>query len=464
MQISSSLGSWSDAHVFYNHYEQPTTLGLYKKVAQAEVDWRHRLLHGSTNGALLGNNSLFESLRNDQKIYLLHVTTSLDRIIEPGALYPSAGCLVGGIYCTPLFREKNGLRLHNLGTYIFDVEAPRALKEQGISARPKPLIIEVEVPDNAYKGFAGIDYLRLGNIHLQIFRELEYLLSKHERYELHGRLVTKVRGCLDFLSICSREFYQNTFCETDTFFRLLSGSIPHLPILGYFYFEIIAEYLMLFSTGKMGEELTLRGEFNNWGYKELIFKLYPGLATNFNLGQFNPSIDQLEERLRILQQRGLANVDIQHLRDYVKERMVFLVCSRLLTAHVRLQDWHKITWEFDELVNYAGPLLGHLAHRELRNFGRYPDFYFYFDQYKALQIWNYWNHMDIMLPFNGVIPKGELGINPAYPKLRYNIYEGKIIHDAGTLMVEPGKQLNLAMVPRLIDLKYNFMRTTNGRH
>ena len=52
------------------------------------------------------------------------------------------------------------------------------------------------------------------------------------------------------------------------------------------------------------------------------------------------------------------------------------------------------------------------------------------------------------------MPKGEIGINPAYPELLYKIYEAKIHKDD---KVELGKELKIDIVPRLVDLKNSFM-------
>jgi len=58
-------------------------------------------------------------------------------------------------------------------------------------------------------------------------------------------------------------------------------------------------------------------------------------------------------------------------------------------------DWKNFEWNFDNIMDKVGNLAGHLIHRELRNYCRYPSLYYYFDQTKALQIRNYWNHMEL---------------------------------------------------------------------
>jgi hypothetical protein len=142
---------------------------------------------------------------------------------------------------------------------------------------------------------------------------------------------------------------------------------------------------------------------------------------------------------------------------YLQDRLTYLVNARLFRAALGAEDWHHARWEFDDLREIVGPLIGHLIHRELRSFGRYPDFYFYYDQHKALQAWNYWNHMDIIAPFNGTIPKGEIGVNPAYPDLSYRIHRAEV--DERGLLHSAGR-LDLTIAPRLVDIKYTLMRNS----
>jgi len=143
------------------------------------------------------------------------------------------------------------------------------------------------------------------------------------------------------------------------------------------------------------------------------------------------------------------------LAKYLADRLALLICARLLSPGMFTVDWTRLRWEFDELRPFVAPLLGHLIHRELRAFGRYPDSYFYFDQYKALQAWNYWNHMDIVLPFNATMPKGEIGVNPAYPSLRTTVRRAE--QTPGGFLA-PAEQLDVVIAPRLIDLRYTLMR------
>lgn len=456
MEDDTLWDNWADAHVFYDALKHQISYLKDSLTKRDEIEQWKYLVDESPNGKLLIKNSMFDLLEK-KKIQLLHFTRHFDVVMDEHKLCASGGCLVGSIYCTPLINEDNVLRLHNLGRYIFKKELNMFLTDTKAMHEIKPLIIEIDVPKSVSNRLAGIDYLRLGAVHLQLFKQLEYLLSQEERYKLKSVVLLRIKKSIEFLAICNKIHYENYKIGTKEFFDILNSAIQNLPILGYIYFEAVAEYLQLYSTDKMTNAYKELGEFNNWGYKELMFNLYPGLGKDFDLGRFNPNIPQLAKEIKTIKLEGVSNVEPDKLFDYIKNRLSFLVNARFFNSKISSPPWDKLKWEFDELVDYLGPLLGHLIHRELRNFSRYPDFYFYFDQSKALQIWNYWNNIDVVAPFNGVMPKGELGINPAHTQCNYKIYLGEISDKRGFSYIKKKRQLDLKIIPRLVDLKYPFM-------
>ncbi|MDT0379401.1 hypothetical protein RM572_11540 [Streptomyces sp. DSM 42041] len=454
MDFLDSYHLWADAHAFYESTLVPGPDPHGDHLSAKDAAWQSRLLEETPNGRLLRQNALFDALSGDRTLHLLHVTHALEHINEQGALYPSGGCLVGSIYCAPLTPSGDGLRMHNLASYVLHKEAPAFVGKLGRDGRtPTPLIFEISVHRHAYRGLAGIDYLRLGTIHLQIYTHLEYLLSKTERHHLREAVVSRVKNSTAFLALATAITFHGAPVAADQFLRLLDEAIPRLPILGYIYFEALAEYLMLHSTSDRTRQLAELGEFNNWLYKEMLFASFPQMAGKFDLAKFRPAPDELDALLAQID----PTVDATHARRYLAERISHLVASRLFTPGQVPEAWHHTRWEFDSLAAQLGPLLGHLIHRELRTFGRYPDFYFYFDQHKALQAWNYWNHMDIATPFNGTFPKGEIGINPAYPDLDYRIWRAE---PDGKGLLHPAEQLDLTIAPRLVDIKYTLMRNS----
>ncbi|MFJ4738194.1 hypothetical protein [Streptomyces sp. NPDC088775] len=452
MDFLDAYEQWADAHAFFDTTLIPSPSDGQDPLSEQAAAWENRLVAETPNGRLLRDNALFRALGGDGKLHLLHVTHALEQISEHGSLYPSGGCLVGSVYCAPLTPTERGYRMHNLAEYVLTREAPAFVAKAGAPQRvPTPLIFEINLPPQVYRGLAGVDYLRLGSIHLQIYTRLEYLLSKTERHQLRESTVSRIKNSTAFLALAAAVAYQGAAVPPATFLRLLDETIPRLPILGYVYFEALAEYLMLHSTTPQTMERAELGEFNNWLYKDMLFASFPHMAGKFDLAKFRPSPDELDTLLARID----PGLDAAHARAYLTGRISHLVAARLFTPGQIPEAWHHTRWEFDSLSTQLGPLLGHLIHRELRTFGRYPDFYFYFDQHKALQAWNYWNHMDIIAPFNGTIPKGEIGINPAYPDLDYRVWRAAQ-DDNGRL--HPTEELTLTIAPRLVDIKYTLMR------
>lgn len=426
-----------------------------------EHEWRMRMVNEAPNGKLLVSNSVFDVIRSSSKIYMTHITPNLERIIQSGSIYSSGGCLLGGIYTTPIFQEEKGLRVHNLGRYIMREEAPRASYLQKKN-NPDALVIELTIPPESHKNLIGVDYTRLGNIHFGIYKELEYLLSFRERVELHDVILRKIKNSLAFLNMINDAFVTGSKPDPKDFFSLFLKSIDDLPVLGYLYFEALSEYIMLFEDSAEARKSHELGEIYNYSYKNLMFDLFPDMLLGRSLGTFNPHPDRVAEY--IAGKGVFTSFSKEHLLDHLVDRLVLLANTRLFNDQPDVIRWRELKWDFDSLEKVASQLLGHLIHREFRNFGRYPDFYFYFDQFKALQIWNYWNNMDVAIPFNGYCPKGEIGINPAWPDLEYNIFRADQNDDpSGEIYLEPKEELDVRIVPRLVNIKYSMMRSRDKK-
>ncbi|MFC1678212.1 hypothetical protein ACFLZ9_00565, partial [Patescibacteria group bacterium] len=382
------------------------------------------------------------------------------KVVESGALYSSGGCLVGSIYATPLYPHGDVFRVHNLGEYIYKTEAPRASYLQVNSKVPEIMILEVSLPDRAHDNLIGIDYTRLGGAHFAIYKELEYLLSMRERIYLQEIIVNRIKQALSLLNLVNC-YYKGDCKEVnfDHFFNLYVDAIDQLPILGYLYFEVIAEYFMLFEDTKAAKSVHELGEIHNEGYKNIMFDLFPELLKGAGLGCFKPTPAQVVQYVKT--RKLISGFNKKSFLEYLMKRTIYMVQSRLMSGNNKDTDWRNLRWDIETLQTISSPLLGHLVHRELRNFGRFPDFYFYFDQFKALQAWNYWNQMGIIIPFNGVMPKGEIGVNPAIPDLDIKVYIGRETKGSrvGNMLVEIDKEVDAKVVPRLIDHRVSLMRS-----
>ncbi len=453
LRLKDDFSKWADSHVFYNMFTHKPT-DSNNKACNDENEWREKIIKEAPNGSLLVENSFFNLLKKDT-IYLAHVTPNLHNILKQNNLYPSGGCLVGSIYCVPIREEDGKFYVSNLGDYIFNEEVPNLLGKDASSSKDI-LISKLNISETERNNLIGIDYLRLGDIHFDIYNQLKYLLSFSERDSMQETCVRRIRASMEYLSLCNKMYHCDQNTNNEEFFRAFNLAIEHLPILGYFYFEVISEYIMLFQDNDKSIFFKEKGEFFSPSYKNLVPKLSPQSSQNFSLRQFRPDIKEVIDYIE--KSEIFKNFNQESFIHYLKKRLCFLTNARLLNGNDSPIEWNKIQWNFDYLSQYMSPLLGHLIHRELRNFKRYPNFYFYFDQYKALQAWNYWNHMNIAITFNGVIPKDEVGINPACPDLKYQFYTSKTFRENDFLRIEPEKEIDINVMPKLVDLKFTTMR------
>ena len=156
----------------------------------------------------------------------------------------------------------------------------------------------------------------------------------------------------------------------------------------------------------------------------------------------------------IKQEKIISQFNQDRISNHLINRLIFLINSRLLNADHPLINLHRLERNFDGIAEVASPLLGHVIYRESINFNKHFDL----DQLEAIQVWDYWNHIEVAIPFNGFIQKGESGINPAYPNLKYQIYSGVTDTHSGNLYLMPNKKLDVKIIPQLVNKKHIAMR------
>lgn len=434
---------WDNAHIDYRNYV--ATESYLSNIDVKENGWHEKFVKDTPNGGLLVNNSFFDLLKGST-VYLQHTTCNLENILKSGCLLPSGGSLVGSIYCTPLFKEGKVFRVHNLGQYIHEVEAPRVAN----NCKPESLIIEISQSDHYHNKLLGLDYLKLGEVEHDIFDDLSYFCTTTETIGLFEGIVTKAKKHMDLFEICNRLLDNPDGNDEGMFFKLLTPAIVDIPVLGYLYFVAVSEYIMLFQTSDKAVAYHKIGEFYNPPYKELMYFLKHG----YRLGSFSPSLQQIVDFLT--KNNIFERFDRGEIQKFLIERLAFLICVRLFNNYKSVKNIS--TWGIGDYMTKAKPLLGHMINKDLDIFKLHPSMYFYFEQNKALQVWRYWNEKNIKIPFNGVIPKGEVGINPAYPKLSYKIYQGKVDSKTPFSYIRPVKELKIKIIPELVDVKFTLMR------
>ncbi|WP_042426731.1 hypothetical protein [Streptacidiphilus anmyonensis] len=425
------LTEWDRVHADYSPH--PTTRPTPRGLAATEHDWRQHLAHDTPGGWLLHSSSMLQTLASGQRIYLMHTTPVLDAIRDSGQLYQAAGCLVGSLYCAPLFPEPDGLRPHNLGSYLLQTKQDR-----------QPLIFEIT--PSAPTPLKGLDYLHLGRIHLRTYQDHQSFLTDTEHAWLQQAAVQRVQAAAPVLDLLLTNARRPT-TAAGQFIDRLAAAIPALPFLGYLYFEVLSEYLMLHSTSRETKALAESGELNNLPPKRLAFNAVTSMDRLFDLALFQPGHAALLELIEHIEP-GLAAGAAAYTRDRLSH--LFTCIALDPTTDAGAVTFQQVT-DFPALAALSPGLAGQLIFRQLRTSPRYPQLFPVFEQAKALGACGYWNTTGIATPFNGTIPKGEIGINLSYPHCGYRAWTADISPNG---MLHAVDELDVTFIPRLTDLRY----------
>ena len=448
-----------NSHVSYDSYKYDLA-DVQNIINDHEYLWRKRLLENTPNGYLLTKNAFFDALKQDDSMYVAHITPNFHNIASQGVLYPSAGCLVGSLYAVPLTKEGDSFRMHNLGKFILNKEVPFLQESRDSNISTQILVAEVGL-SKGHHPLLGVDYLRLGSVHFSTYKELEFLLSSEERLALEETCIRRIRSVSDFLKRSYKLFRNQAQFDSREYIQEFLNAIPQLSILGYFYFEVLSEYILLHQDSESARRVHEKGEFYAQNYKDLVYTLHSGLTKNFSLRTFAPPLGDVIKNIH--DTKVIGDFNEQDFVNFVAQRLLFIINARLFSDHEEPMDWSTLRWTFLDLSRHMSPLIGHLLHRELRTFGRYPDFYFYFDQIKALRIWNFWNELGVRVPFNGLIPKGEVGVNPAHTKSEPKIYGSTIELQNDDVYLRLTEQLPIEVASRLVDPRFVSMREDHSR-
>ena len=339
-----------------------------------EADWHHHLAHETPNGWLLSGNAMTKTLATGRPIHLMHTTVALDAIRASGHLYASTGCLVAAL-CLRAPHPPEPSRPHaphNLGTYLLETKK-----------HTRTLVFEI-TPDAPVPP-KGIDYLRLGAIHLRTYLTHRSFLTEAEDAQLRRAVLDRLRAAATFLGTLLANAAGTPTADAE-FIDQLAATVPTFPFLGYLYFEVLSEYLMLHSTAAETKEYAQLGEMNNRLYKRLAFSAVQGMDQLFDLSRFDPGHDRLLQLVGQIEAGLTAGV-----ARFTRRRLSHLFAS---VALVPGEDAASFTFrhgDFDALAATAPHLLGQLVFREMRIINRYPQLYLAFEQTKALEAWGYWN-------------------------------------------------------------------------
>ncbi|MEU3255935.1 hypothetical protein [Streptomyces sp. NPDC006997] len=415
---------WEHVHT---DYTRPAQRPAPASLAESEGDWRRYLEGDTPNGWLIQHSAMSEALVSGRPMYLLHTTKDIAAIRTSGELHVSTGCLVGALYCSPLTPQREGLRPHNLGAYLMQTKPGTT-----------PMIFEV-TPD-APIPTKGVDYLHLGAIHLRTYLRYQNFLTLAENDQLDHAVLTGLGAAAGFLDTALRNAVGRG-TEAPEFIDQLAAAVPAVPFLGYLYFEVLSEYLMLHSMTPETKGYAQVGELNNWLYKRLAFAAVSGMDRLFDLARFHPRHQQLVQLIASVEPALAPGV-----AEYVRRRLSHLFARIALHPS---QDAATVSFRGIDLsaLRYIAPgLAGQMVFREIRYMPRYRHLYHCFEKAKALEAWDYWNHEGIPTPFNGILPKGEIGIHPVYPRSAVRAWTAK--RDSRGFL-HPAQEIAAVLTPHL---------------
>ncbi len=401
----------------------------------------------SPNFQLLLKNTLLESIEQEDRLTLIHVTTSLGEIRKSGCLYPSGGALGACIYGVPL--RANG-ELHNLSEYIYRHELPETLKRKGINNRKVDLlaiVIDLRSVANIERKIIGVDFVRFGELRIKAFQDLiqKKLISNSDRVQIEKLIEEKMRAASPLFLLCSNKKALEEMSFTD-FKSILETTLDNVKELRTIYFETLLEYIFLFQNDSIVTAYRQKGEFYNRHFKDAIYQLCPELYLAFKLTVFNPDLSIVTKYLEDKSRAKLIITDFSsdHFRRFMKLRIAEQIKLKILEEKTPSSNFR-----YNDIIMLNPCFAGHIIHRNIGNIHAY-------ESKMAELLWKYWRVKQFMFTVYSPIPKGEVGINPASTELKYNIY--RVDLDKFTNKVKFTEKLNIKIVPKLIKPQFGIMR------
>ena len=410
------------------------------------------------NDGLLNNDKLIDfvfknawSEVNKNKIYLFHATndTAFKNIIQDKTVYSSGGCMLGGLYCVPMYMEDNNkLRLHNLGAYYFKKEIPMMKNDLHSCVKPKGLIFEIECSNVKIN---GINYLDFGKLNFAFLLNSIYKLSNKEINLLINQVNTNILNSKSFI-LETQKLYTTgiqSYYTAKKYMELFNSTIPELNMLGYALFEAILKYIVTFQNDAISLAYKNRNEVFNWHYKDLIYESFPFLHEKFMLEKIY--FDEKKFCNFIKERKLITNFSKEHFTLNICNMVINTFMQNFLTTN--LYEYNvKDTNYFIANPNLFS-LIGQITNRILKS-EKYTTIYSDIEKVKANHIWDYMVKNNILLTYNNIVFKGELCINPKLiNKYKYNVYQcDEVYFNEATYMfyANKGTQLDIVLSDKMI--------------
>lgn len=388
-------------------------------------------------------NNVLYSLPFQEKIRLFHITTNENyrRIQETKQIFASGGCLVAGIYCTPIVKDGQKLRLHNLGSYYLKEFSSCENNAQG-------LIIEIE--NKTRKAMLrGLNYLNLGKIHYNYYAKDKDKLNVHYRLKLEERVFKCIKESKEFIA---RTFELKgksiSYHESIEYINRLNMTSKTLPIIGYSIFEALSKFIMWNQNDSLSNYFKDLNEIYNWNYKDMFFEMFPFLSQSFDIQRINLDIDNVSTY--ISQHQIISHFDKNKFVKDITESIIDILHSYFFeNLDKNSVDDFLCGKKYAAMEN----LEGHLYNRFLKQ-ERMIVYSNTIELNMAKDIWRFWTSHETLLIYNSGTPKGELCINPVFLEdFTYSVYNckfHKFNYPSALVYVEKQDRLNVQISPSVI--------------
>lgn len=398
-----------------------TNKSFFENLSKSWLDFMRK---NARLGFLLEENTYKEDLTGE-KIRLLHVTPSIEKLKKSGKINSSGGGLGSVIYCCPLHKD---FRPHNLFYLYHNFQLPKKINGKKIGT----ICIEIESKfKKNHIPLQGIDYTLFGKIHCSVWNDLKFG-RKNGKYflELEEDILNRVKANLEDLNLLIS--YKMKEVGIKEFKRIYNKVFMELPELRFILYETLAEYILLHQNNKKALEYAHKREFFNENHKKLIWDLCPTMLKKFNMKNFIISLDKISSYLK--KRDIILNFNENDFHKWIKWRISYYF---LKIGETLIDNQNN----FENLMNKHPYLIGQILYRAFHD-------KHLFEILRSKYLYKDWEKKGIILPIYSIIPKGEMGINPNLDKLnvKYSIYEARTINDK----IKLGNKLDLKISPDMI--------------
>lgn len=417
-----------------------------KQLMFQERTWGKFLADNSPMGNLFLSNTLFSSL-DEGEIVIIHATASFEAIKASKRIYCSGGSFGGCVYGTPLRLDN---KLHNLMEFILEEELPCFLKHKGNkNSKIKILAIKIKGISKITKAVMPINYMDFGETYSNIFLEMvkREVFTNNQIRQLKQDIDNQLRVSNTLIKMLLNLKKLRALSNLE-FISLFEKSVKNTVVLKIAYFETILEYCFLFQNDLKAYEKFEDRELYNFNVKTMIFKLNPRLFREFDLKNFDVSVNEITRYLKNCSKQNFFIIDFseKHFLNFFKWRFAHNVRYHFLKGQF---VWNN-TMTLEDFVKKNKFFAGHMILRSSKN----P---YSFESLFAKKLWEKLDKSRITILTYENLPKGEVGIIPN-SKFRYEVYDTTLRNGRVKLT---GK-LDITLVKKLVDHKQSIMRTHYG--